>query len=105
MISPKENISLKVLLSHEVLNSQLSLILFSFWYILILQQIPTYWSSLLLEDTYLSYNFQVHVHIMPLTLLKKFPCQRIIRRWRLRQEGALGSHPCDLLTYVWYLCF
>lgn len=67
-----ENImKLKVLLSHKALNCQLSLILFSFWYILILQQIPSQWSSLLLEDTYLSHNFQVYFHIIPLNLFKK----------------------------------
>lgn len=48
---------LKTLLSHEVLNCQVSLILFSFRYSLILQQIPTQWSSLLLSDTYLNPNF------------------------------------------------
>ena len=46
---------LEALLSREVLNCQLSLIVFSFWHILILQQIPLS-GALLLENTYLSYN-------------------------------------------------
>ena len=62
---------LEALLSREVLNCQHSLIVFSFWYIiLILQQIPLS-GVLLLENTYLSYNSQVNIHISPLTLFKK----------------------------------
>lgn len=98
---------LKALLPHEVLNCQFSLNLVFFS----IESDPPANSHLAELSSFVRHlpessllNSLSH-HSFNLVQKVKSHCQHIIRRWPLRQEGALGSCPRDLLTYVWYLCF